>query len=141
MGQTGRVAAPGYRLRRRTFVRVLWVVVYGLCIFLLASGIGTSPSLVWTAVSVAGIVIALVGLRAVLGRAVLVESDALVLQPYWPRRRRLPWYRIDHVEVVPESWSLVVELNSGERIALPCVEQVDDLYERVERHRRALDSI
>lgn len=108
---------------------------------MLASGIGASPSVIWTVVSVVGIAIALMGLRAVLGRAVLVESDALVVQPYWPKRRRVLWYRIDQVEVVPESWSLVVELNSGERIALPCVEQVDDLYERVEHHRKALDSI
>ena len=116
------------------------MLVYGLCIFLLAGGIGTSPSFVWTAISVFGIAVALVGLRAILGRAVLVQDDALVVQPYWPQRRRIPWYRIDHVEVVAESWSLVVELNSGERVALPCVERVDDLYERLDHHRKALDA-
>ncbi len=135
------MAAQGYRLRRRTFSRVLWVVVYGLCIFLLAGGVGASTSLAWSLISVLGIVIALVGLRAILGRAVLVRSDALVVQPYWPVRRRIPWYRIDQVEVVPESWSLVLELNSGERVPLPCVEHVDDLYERVDHHRKALDAI
>ena len=65
-----------------------------------------------------------------------MTESALVVQPYWPQRRRIPWYRIDQVEVVAESWSLVVELNSGERLALPCVEHVDDLYERVVHHRK-----
>lgn len=117
------------------------MLVYGLCIFLLAGGIGTSPSIVWTAISVFGIAVAVVGLRAILGRAVVVRPDALIVQPYWPIRRQVPWYRIEHVEVVPESWSLLVELNSGERLGLPCVERVDDLYERVDHHRKALDSI
>ncbi len=119
----------------------MWVVVYVLCIFLLVGGIGAGGSLLWTAISIAGIAVALVGLRAILGRAVLVQPDALVVQPYWPVRRHIPWYRIDQVEVVPESWSLVLELNSGERVALPCVEHVDDLYERVDRRRKALDAI
>jgi hypothetical protein len=38
------------------------------------------------------------------------------------------------------SGTLEIELNSGERLALPCVENLDDLYHRMEHHRQALDA-
>ena len=70
---------------------------------------------------------------------VVIDDDHLVIQPYWPVRRRIPWYRMDHSEVMPGSWRLLIEMNSGERFELPCVDGVDRLYEEVESHRKALD--
>ena len=48
--------------------------------------------------------------------------------------------RIYGVDVIPGTWTLEVELNPGERVSLPCVDRVDDLYERVEAARAQLGS-
>jgi hypothetical protein len=37
-------------------------------------------------------------------------------------------------------WVLVIELVSGDRFELPCVEHLDDLYRHLEHYRKALDT-
>ena len=86
-----------------------------------------------------GLVTSVLALRVVVGAAVVVREQGLRIQRLWPITRDLPWYRILSTEVVPGYWFLELELNSGERVELPCVEHLDDLYERIEAHRRDLD--
>ena len=69
-----------------------------------------------------------------------VRPRGLRLQRNWPFRRDIPWYRILQIDVIPGFWNLEIELNSGERLALPCVEHLNDLYHRMEHHRQALDA-
>ena len=123
------------------FLRVLRAGVLaalGVCFVpaLLADGV----DLGWRALSLVGLLSSGYGLRIVLGPAVEVRPDGLRIMKSWPRRRDIPWYRIFEVEVVPGFWLLDIELNSGERIELPCVERVDDLYERIEELRQRLDA-
>jgi hypothetical protein len=127
-----------YRLRMSPTVRVLRVSLFSLCVLFLASGLATG-SFWFSFFGVAGAVVALAGVRMMLGPVVVVDDANLTIQPYWPIRRRVPWYRIDHAEVVPGTWCLLIEMNSGERFELPCVSDFDDLYEQVEGRRKALD--
>jgi hypothetical protein len=121
--------------------RIFRVVVYVACSGLLAAWSLRGGPLWWTLLCVAGLGISLIALRQTLGRVVLVDDSHLTVQLYWPHRRRVPWYRIDHVEIVPGSWVLVVETIAGKRLELPCLDGLDDLYEQIEHHRRTLDSI
>lgn len=96
----------------------------------------------WTAAAAgAGLIAVVVGIRTLWGSVVVVTPDELVVQPSWPLKRRIRWYRIEHVEVVPGLWTLVIELISGDRVELPCVERFEDLYQLVEQRRRALDQV
>ena len=62
------------------------------------------------------------------------------MQRNWPFRRDFRWYRILAIDVVPGFWHLEVELNSGERITLPAVDDLERLYQLMEHHRQALDA-
>jgi hypothetical protein len=90
--------------------------------------------------SALGVALSAFGLRVVLGPAVVVRPEGLRIFTWWPRHRDIAWYRVYAVDVVPDRWLLELELNSGERIALPVVERVDDLYEQIEDLRQRLDA-
>ena len=94
----------------------------------------------WRAMGAAGLLSSLYGLRIILGPALEVRPEALRVMKNWPKRRDIAWYRIFEVDVVPEYWLLSLELNSGERIELPCVERVDDLYDEIQELRQRLDA-
>jgi (2Fe-2S) ferredoxin len=93
----------------------------------------------WRLFSVAGAVSCVVSLRIVLGPAVVVRPEGLRVQPSWPFRRDIAWYRILDVEVVPVLWVLDIELNNGQHVQLPAVERLNELYDLVEAHRHDLD--
>jgi hypothetical protein len=135
------VRGKGYRLRMSPARRlVVTVVLVAAALFFVPGMLAPDLSWWWRALSSVGFLSALLGLRAVLGRVVLVGPAGLRLQKSWPLRRDIRWYRILQIDVIPGFWNLEVELNSGERLALPCVEHLDDLYETMERHRQALDA-
>lgn len=83
---------------------------------------------------------ALAGLRILWGPVIVVRDDGLRILRNWPIRRHYPWYRILAIDVIPGFWHLEIELNSGERIALPAVGDLDRLYRLMEHHRQALDA-
>jgi hypothetical protein len=130
-----------YRMRMTPLVRTGRIAVFALCTLALSASAFAGGPWWWRFASLVGLAVALLGLRTMLGAVVTVDDRYLTIQPYWPLRQRLTWYRIDHAEVVPGYWVVVLELNSGVRIQLPCVEDIDDLYHRVEYHRKALDII
>jgi hypothetical protein len=80
------------------------------------------------------------GLRILWGPVVVVRDAGLRVQRNWPLRRDIRWYRILAIDVIPGFWHLEVELNSGERLALPAVDDLDRLYRLMEQHRQALDA-
>jgi len=90
--------------------------------------------------SLAGFASSLYGLRIVHGPTIEVRADGLVILKHWPFRRDLRWYQIFAVDVIPGFWMLSIELNSGERIDLPCVEHIDDLFDQIEARRHRLDA-
>lgn len=131
----------GYKLRLRAWNRWIRTAVLGLCIVVFVDGVvGSHGDTTWRVLSVVGLAFSLWGLRVLHGPAVVVDGDHLRIQHRWPVKRDVPWYRILEVDVIPGSWHLDLELNSGEQLALPCVEHVDELYEQIERHRNALGS-
>lgn len=123
-------------VRRWATVLLLSLIAVFMVPGVVAGGVSAPVRLV----ALAGLVTAALGIRALLGSIVVVAPDGLTIQKNWPLRRRVPWYRILAVDVVPGFWNLEVELNSGERLVLPCVEHLDVLYEDMERHRHALDA-
>ncbi len=94
----------------------------------------------WRAMSALGFVLSLLGIRTLLGAVLVVRGDRLRIYKFWPLRRDIPWYRILAIDVIPGFWHLEIELNSGERMALPPVHDIEDLYESMERNRQALDA-
>lgn len=135
------VQAKGYRLRMRSWRRALMTVLLSVIAVFFVPGIfAPDLALWWRALSVVGLLTSLAGLRIILGPVIVVRPEGLRIQRNWPIRRDIPWYRILEIDVIPGFWNLEIELNSGERLALPCVEQLDDLYERMEHHRQALDA-
>src|SRR5262245_32421421 len=121
--------------------RSLRVLVFTFCgLILLVEASLSAVGWFWRAISAVGVLAAMLAVRIVLGPAVVVTSNALIIQRTWPAKRRIPWYRIDHAEVMPGFWTILVELIDGERLELPCVEHIDDLYENLEHYRTALDS-
>lgn len=133
--------ATRYRLRmsplRRAATTVSLVVV---ALFFVPGIVGAGLEPWWRVVSVVGLVTAIAGLRIVVGPVLVVRERGLLILRHWPLRRDIPWYRILQIDVIPGFWHLEVELNSGERIALPCVDDIDGLYRNMERHRQALDA-
>ena len=118
--------------------RVALLTVLGL-IFLpgvFASGL----DLWWRVVSLVGLVTSILGIRMMLGAVLVVRDSGLRIQKNWPYRRDLPWYRILASDVIPGFWNLELELNSGERVELPPVADINALYADIERHRTALDA-
>ncbi len=94
----------------------------------------------WRAFAVVGTLATLAGLRILWGPVVVVRPQGLRIQRNWPLRRDFRWYRILSIDVVPGFWHLEVELNSGERITLPAVDDIERLYQLMEYHRQALDA-
>jgi hypothetical protein len=125
----------------RAWRRILLTIVLVVIAVFFVPGIG-APGLPlwWHILSVVGLLTAFAGLRIVLGSVVVVRPTGLRIQRNWPIRRDIRWYRILAIDVIPGFWNLEIELNSGERIALPAVEDLDDLYHRMEHHRQALDA-
>lgn len=136
----GSVRSKGYRLRMSPLARALRVGLFVVLGLLFVPGILAGIDLWWRVVSGAGLIASGLALRTVLGPVVVVREKGLRIQRNWPLRRDVTWYRILTIDVIPGFWNLEVELNSGERLSLPCVEDLDDLYERMETHRQALDA-
>jgi len=137
----GSVATQRYRLRLSPTVRgiraaVLAVVAVVFVPLVLATGIEWWMRLL----SLVGLVTAVLGIRSLVGAVLVVREEGLRIQKNWPRRRDIPWYRILATDVIPGFWNLEIELNSGERVELPCVQDLTGLYEAIERHRTALDA-
>jgi len=133
--------ASRYRLRMTRTRRAATVVLLVVVGVLLVPGIvGAGLELWWRALSLVGLASAVAGLRIVLGPVLVVRERGLLILRHWPLRRDIPWYRILQIDVIPGFWHLEIELNSGERIALPCVDDIDGLYRTMERHRQALDA-
>lgn len=133
--------AKGYRLRMPLWRRVLMTTLLSvIAVFFVPGIVAPDLQLWWRGLSVIGLLTSFAGLRIILGPVVVVRPQGLRIQRNWPIRRDIPWYRILQIDVIPGFWNLEVELNSGERLALPCVEHLDDLYQRMEHHRQALDA-
>jgi hypothetical protein len=135
------VRGTGFRLRVSLLGRLLRtvVLVIALVVFvpvLLSGGL----DLWWRVVAALGVLSSVAGLRILWGPVVVVRPDGLRIQKNWPLRRTIRWYRILSIDVVPGSWHLEIELNSGERIALPAVDDLERLYQLMEHHRQALDA-
>lgn len=94
----------------------------------------------WRFVSLVGLLSSVLSIRTLVGPVLIVSDKGLRVQKAWPRRRDIPWYRILATDVIPGFWNLEIELNSGERIELPPVADINGLYEDIERHRTALDA-
>jgi len=136
----GLVRSKGYRLRMSPLARSLRVGLFVVLALLFVPGIIAGIDLWWRVVSAAGLIASVLALRTLLGPVVVVRQKGLRIQRNWPLRRDVTWYRILTIDVIPGFWNLEVELNSGERLSLPCVEDLDDLYQRMETHRQALDA-
>jgi hypothetical protein len=140
IGHNGSVK-HGYRMRMSPLRRYVRVALFVICGLILLGGALSNDAVVWRLLSGVGVIASALAIRIVLGPIIVVKPKELVIQRNWPIRRRIVWYRIDHVEVIPGFWTILVELNSGERFELPCVDPVDDLYEQLELHRKALDNV
>ncbi|MCU0270896.1 MAG: PH domain-containing protein [Acidimicrobiales bacterium] len=129
-----------YRLQMSVPVRLLRVLLFSvlLVVFVLWAVQAEDPAS--QVLSLVGVATSLVSLRTVVGPVVVVRPRALRVVRIWPLRREIPWYRILEVDLVPGYWVVELELNSGEKVTLPVVERVDDLYEEIERHRQLLDA-
>ena len=121
--------------------RVVRVVLLSIIAVVFVPGV-ISPGLDlwWRAVSLVGLVTAVLGARMMLFAVLVVRDEGLRLQKNWPHRRDIPWYRILASDVIPGFWNLELELNSGERVELPPVGDINALYADIERHRTALDA-
>lgn len=130
-----------YRLRMSPVRRIATAVLLALiAVFFVPGILAGGLELWWRVVSLVGFLTSLIGLRIILGAVLVVRDRGLLILRNWPLRRDIPWYRILQIDVVPGFWNLEIELNSGERIALPPVRDLDGLYQRMERHRQALDA-
>jgi hypothetical protein len=137
----GSVQAKGYRLRMPLWRRALLTCLLAVIgLFFVPNIFAPGLPFWWRGLSAVGLLTAIAGLRIVLGSVVVVRARGLRVQRNWPIRREIPWYRILEIDVIPGFWNLEVELNSGERLSLPCVEDLEDLYRRMEHHRQALDA-
>lgn len=130
----------GYRLRLNPVRRYATVALLVLCGLFFLSGIVAAIDIWWRLFSIVGLVFAVLGLRTLLGPVVVVSPKGVRIQRNWPIRRQFQWHRILLIDVIPGFWNLELELNSGERISLPCVDDVDGLYRQMERFRTALDA-
>jgi hypothetical protein len=135
------MAPVGYRLQMSIFARLVRVTInLVLVAFFLPVLVDPDQAAHVRLGSVLGVVLAAYGLRVVLGPAVVVRPEGLRIFTWWPRHRDIAWYRVYAVDIVPGRWLLEVELNAGDRLTLPVVERVDDLYERIEDLRQRLDA-
>ncbi|MCU0311280.1 MAG: PH domain-containing protein [Acidimicrobiales bacterium] len=131
----------GFRLHMRPVARVVRTVVLVVCMLLAGSWAWFAGPELWFRVASAVVALACVaGLRILWGPVVVVRPEGLRIQRNWPLRRDIPWYRILAIDVIPGFWNLEIELNSGQRLALPAVDDLDRLYRLMEQHRQALDA-
>jgi hypothetical protein len=138
-----RISGTGYRLRYRLITRVSWTFLLIFTAVFFAPMVANSAfDLWWRAFSTAALLSCLGGLRVLWGAAVVVGPSGLrIYRPSWPLRRNLGWHRILATDIIPGFWFLEIEMNSGERIQLPSVEHLDDLYVQIEDYRTRLDSV
>jgi len=135
------VTTTKYRWRMRRTSRAIRVVVLLITVAFFVPGVvHAGISLWWRVVCLIGLVTALLAIRTVVGPVLVVRDEGLRVQKVWPKRRDIPWYRILATDVVPGFWNLELELNSGERVELPPVDDLNALYDDIERHRTALDA-
>ncbi len=131
----------GYRLHLKLWRRIVTVAILVLCgLFFLSGVVASDIDFWWRLFSVLGLVLAVLGLRTVLGHVVVVGPKGVRIQRNWPIRREFQWHRILLIDVIPGYWHLEMELNSGERVVLPAVEKVDELYRQMEKFRTAIDA-
>jgi hypothetical protein len=138
-----RITGSGYRLRFRLLTRVSWTVLLMFtAVFFVPAVANSAFDFWWRALSTFAVLCSLGGLRVLWGAAVVVGPRGLrVYTPSWPLRRNLGWHRILATDIIPGFWFLEIEMNSGERIELPSVEHLDDLYEQIEDYRTRLDTV
>jgi hypothetical protein len=137
------MTGSGYRLKFRLVTRVFWTLML-MCaaIFFVPIAGNSEFDFWWRTFAAAAVLSSLGGLRVLWGAAVVVGPRGLrVYTPSWPLRRNLGWHRILATDIIPGFWFLEIEMNSGERIELPSVEHLDDLYEQIEDYRSRLDTI
>jgi len=137
------IRGTGFRLQFRLATRVIWTVLLVLTVIFFAQIIISSVFGFWVrVVALVATLNAIAGIRVMWGAAVVVgRSGMRIYRPWWPLHRDIAWYRILATDIIPGFWFLELEMNSGERIELPCVENMDDLFEQIEDHRTRLDSI
>ena len=124
--------------RRRRVIQVTLLSLIGL--FFLPGVADSQLTLWWRFVTLVGLISSVLAIRTVVGAVLIVSDKGLRIQKAWPYRREIPWYRILATDVIPGFWNLELELNSGERVELPPVADINALYEDIERHRTALDA-
>ncbi len=124
--------------RRRRVIQVTLLSLIGL--FFLPGVVDSQLTLWWRFVTLVGLITSVLAIRTVVGAVLIVSDKGLRVQKTWPHRRDIPWYRILATDVIPGFWNLELELNSGERVELPPVADINALYEDIERHRTALDA-
>ena len=130
-----------YRLRLSPLSRWSRVALLTLILLFFVPGIFAEGfPLWWRALSLIGAVTAVLGIRTLVGAVLVVRERGLRIQRSWPHRRDIDWYRILATDVIPGFWNLEIELNSGERLELPAVADLNALYDDIERHRTALDA-
>jgi hypothetical protein len=135
------MATTRYRWRMTRRRRIVKVTLLGLIgLFFLSGLLDGQLSLWWRFVTLVGLVSSVLAIRTVVGAVLIVSDKGLRIQKTWPYRRDIAWYRILATDVIPGFWNLELELNSGERLELPPVADINGLYEDIERHRTALDA-
>jgi hypothetical protein len=135
------VGRTGFRLRVSLFGRLARTIVLVLGLGLFVPGALSGALDPWVrAFATLSALLCLVGLRILWGSVIVVRPQGLRVQRNWPFRRDFRWYRILSIDVIPGFWHLEIELNSGERVVLPAVDDLDRLYQLMEYHRQALDA-
>jgi len=135
------VQTTKYRLRLSPLSRYSRVVLLSLIFLFFVPGVvAEGLPLWWRLLSIIGAVTSVLAIRTLLGAVLVVRERGLRIQRSWPHRRDIDWYRILATDVIPGFWNLELELNSGERLELPAVADLNALYDDIERHRTALDA-
>jgi hypothetical protein len=135
------VATQRFKLRISPIARWVRVGVLSVLALIFVPGVIAGAFEWWMRLlSLIGLMTALLGIRMLVGAVLVVREEGLRIQKNWPHRRDIPWYRILATDVVPGFWNLELELNSGERVELPPVQNLTGLYDQIERHRTALDA-
>lgn len=137
------IRGTGYRLQFRLATRVIWTLLMVVTFAFFAQCVSSGAfGFWWRSFSAMSALCSLAGVRVLWGPAVVVGPDAMrIYRPWWPLHRDVAWYRILATDIIPGFWFLELEMNSGERIELPCVEHMDQLYDQIEDYRTRLDSV
>ena len=138
-----RIRGTGYRLQYRFVTRVSWTMLLVFTtLFFAPIPFEATFDLWWRSMAVLAVACGVAGLRVLWGAAVVVGERGLrIYRPWWPLRRDLAWHRILATDIIPGFWFLEIEMNSGERIELPCVEHMDRLFDQIEEYRTRLDVV